>query len=153
MVSSLMEMLLSQPSAVDKLMPLLSMTGGVSAPKSLRGLSTRDVSRGPGDPSQPPREWIDEALDITNKPAGWMDPLYDLMMRESGGDPRAINPNPVASGEHAKGLFQTIPSTFQAYNKASLGGIFDPVANAVAAIRYIKSRYGSPYNLPSSGGY
>jgi len=53
------------------------------------------------------------------------------------------------------GLFQTIPSTFKAY---SLGGsIMDPVANAVAAIRYILDRYGSVYNTPlftqGGGGY
>jgi SLT domain-containing protein len=34
-----------------------------------------------------------------------------------------------------------------------LGGIYDPVANAVAAIRYIQSRYGSIGNVASSGGY
>lgn len=100
-----------------------------------------------------PNKWIARALNITNSPMAWQDELHALMMRESGGNPRAYNDTAVASGQHAQGLFQTIPSTFDAYNIDRLGGIYNPVANAVAAIRYIKSRYGNPMNLPSSGGY
>jgi len=152
--NTLLELLLQQPSALERTLPILSMAGGPttsSSPTSLLGLSG---TAAPGDPaSDKPRGWINEALDITNKPEAWARPLYELMMRESGGDPRAVNSTPVASGQHAKGLFQTIPSTFQAHNKPGLGGIFDPVSNAVAAIRYIIGRYGSPYNLPTSGGY
>jgi SLT domain-containing protein len=114
--------------------------------------SLSDLASGPV-PKGKPRQWINKALDITNSPESWAAPLYDLMMRESGGDPRAYNDTAVASGEHAQGLFQTIPSTFQAHNKPGLGGINNPVSNAVAAIRYIMGRYGSPFNLPSSGGY
>ncbi len=100
-----------------------------------------------------PRGWVNEAIDITGVNQSWLKPLMQLMGRESGGDPNAYNDTPVASGQHAQGLFQTIPSTFQAYNEPGLGGINDPVANAVAAINYIVSRYGNPGNLPTSGGY
>lgn len=104
----------------------------------------------PGDA----RSWVNRAIDITNVPESWRRPLLELLSRENApGDPRAYNPNPVESGEHAMGLFQTIPSTFEAHNLPRLGGIYDPVANAVAAIRYIQGRYGTPFNLPASGGY
>jgi SLT domain-containing protein len=44
---------------------------------------------------------------------------------------------------------QTIMGTFRAYHQAGTSGnIFDPVANAAAAINYIKSRYGSINNVP-----
>jgi SLT domain-containing protein len=44
---------------------------------------------------------------------------------------------------------QTIMSTFMAYHQAGTStNIFDPVANAAAAINYIKSRYGSINNVP-----
>jgi len=47
----------------------------------------------------------------------------------------------------------TIPGTFMAYHQPGTSfNITDPLANIAAAINYIASRYGSPYNLPS-GGY
>lgn len=132
-----------------KLQSLTDMLGG-----SRTNGSPNMGAMGPGDPSaDSPRGWVNEAMDITGVQDRWADELYQLMMRESGGDPRAVNDTAVASGEHAKGLFQTIPSTFQAHNKPGLGGIFNPVANAVAAMRYIQERYGNPGNLPTSGGY
>lgn len=140
---SLIDMLLNEDSANQKYAMLQSLTGGTQLGSLNNSVSTKGGPRG----------WINEALDITNSPDKWADPLYDLMMRESGGDPNARNSTAVASGEHAQGLFQTIPSTFEAHNLPRLGGINDPVANAVAAIRYIIGRYGSPYNLPASGGY
>lgn len=99
------------------------------------------------------RSWIVEALRIAHAPLSWLAPLEILVSKESGGNPRAIDPIGVAGGQHAEGLFQTIPSTFSAY---SLGGsIFNPVADAVAGIRYIMATYRSPYNIPGllSGNY
>lgn len=142
---SLMDVLMESHTSPQERMGLISGLGGLGGmPSGLSGLPTA---------SGGPMGWIEQALDLTNKPMGWSDELYDLMMRESGGNPRAYNDTPVASGQHAQGLFQTIPSTFNSYNMDRLGGIYNPVANAVAAIRYIVSRYGSPMNLPSSGGY
>ena len=89
--------------------------------------------------------WISQALKIAHAPAGWLGALETLVSKESGGNPNAFNPTSVG-GQHATGLFQTLPSTFAAY---SLGGsITNPVADAVAGIRYIMSRYGSPFNIP-----
>lgn len=96
--------------------------------------------------------WISEALKITHKPASWLRPLEMLVSKESGGNSRAYDPISVG-GQHAQGLFQTLPSTFSEY---SLGGSIDnPIADAVAGIRYLSSRYGSPYAIPGllSGDY
>jgi len=44
---------------------------------------------------------------------------------------------------------QTIMTTFDAYHQAGTSwNIYDPVANAAAAINYIKARYGSVWNTP-----
>jgi hypothetical protein len=78
--------------------------------------------------------------------------LLQLAMNESGGNPNAINlwDSNAMAGIPSMGLMQTIQPTFDAY---SLGGsIWDPVANAVAAIRYMLDRYGSIQNTPL-GGY
>ena len=144
---SLLEELINGPSAAEQYLSMMPMLQGSNPP--------RDPQTGQGVGSYPGnvRGWVQEAMDITNSPDRWLKPLLELVDRESGGDPNARNDTPVASGEHAQGLFQTIPSTFAAHNMPRLGGINDPVANAVAAIRYLTGRYGSPFNLPESGGY
>lgn len=84
--------------------------------------------------------WLEQALKITHKPMSWLRPLEWMVSKESSGSPTAHN----ASG--ASGLLQTKPATFAEY---SLGGsIWNPVANAVAAIRYLSANYGSPFNIP-----
>src|SRR5690606_11342140 len=47
-----------------------------------------------------------------------------------------------------KALMQMIDPTFNAHKMKGLNNIFNPVHNAVAAIRYIKSRYGTVFNTP-----
>lgn len=106
------------------------------------------------------RAWVLQAMRMTGVPASWFAPLVGLAMHESGGNPRAINlwDSNAAAGIPSKGLFQTIDPTFNAYSMG--GSIWNPIANAVAAIRYILSRYGSIFSIPSyvggssfSGGY
>lgn len=109
----------------------------------------------PGALATPPgglAEWVRQAMSITGAPANWLEPLVGLAMHESGGNPAAINlwDSNAAAGIPSQGLFQTIPSTFAAYGMG--GSITDPVANAVAAIRYIMARYGTIFNIPSYRG-
>jgi tape measure domain-containing protein len=94
--------------------------------------------------------WITQALGITGAPASWLGPLSTLVKKESGGNPNAINlwDSNAKAGHPSKGLFQTIDSTFNAYAMKGLGGIYNPISNAVAGIRYIMSRYGSVFNVP-----
>lgn len=94
---------------------------------------------------------LSQAMQITGVNAGQWGPYLNwLVKQESSGDPNAVNPTPV-NGEHATGLLQTLPSTFKANAAPGMTNINDPVANAVAAINYIKNRYGSPGNIPGIG--
>lgn len=99
--------------------------------------------------------WLTAALGITGTPMSWLSGLLRLVQAESGGNPIAWNPISVG-GEHATGLLQTLPSTFSSYAVNGLGDIFNPIANAAAAINYIKRTYGSVYSTPlftSAGAY
>jgi hypothetical protein len=94
--------------------------------------------------------WIQTALGLTGTPSSWAGPLSVLIGRESGGNPNAINrtDSNAAAGHPSQGLMQTIPGTFNAYHQAGTSwNILDPVANIAAGINYIKSRYGSIFNV------
>lgn len=105
------------------------------------------IPGGPGD-------WLRGALAITGTSQDWFGDLYDLMQMESGGNPRAVNPIEVL-GQHASGLMQMLPSTFNAHNLPGFGDIWNPIDNAISSIRYIKDQYGSVHNIDRSpaGGY
>lgn len=85
---------------------------------------------------------IRRAMSIVGVPASWLGPLLTLISRESGFNPRAYNGVLGASG-----LMQTIPGTFANHALPGYGGIFDPLANVIAGLRYILSRYGSIFNV------
>jgi SLT domain-containing protein len=92
--------------------------------------------------------WLTAALKADGAPISWLPALAWLTNAESSGNPLAVDPIKV-EGENATGLLQTLPSTFWAYENPSVpGGILNPVANAAAAIRYIESVYGTPFNIP-----
>ncbi|MEW8958898.1 MAG: transglycosylase SLT domain-containing protein [Moorella sp. (in: firmicutes)] len=94
---------------------------------------------------------VNEAVRITGVPSNWTPYLLWLAKAENASlDPTAVNPVPV-NGEHATGLMQTLPSTFRAYAVSGMTDIYNPLHNMVAAIRYIKSRYGHPSRIPGIG--
>lgn len=100
-------------------------------------------------------KWIAAALAITHTPASWGGPLGTLVMRESGGNPNAINnwDSNAKAGHPSKGLAQTIPSTFSHYHQAGTSSnIFDPVANLAASLNYIKAVYGSIFKVQQASG-
>lgn len=94
--------------------------------------------------------WIAAAVRITGVPTSWINPLVTIAMRESGGNPRAINLWDINAkrGTPSKGLMQTIDPTFNRYKLPGLNDIWNPIHNAVAAIRYIIARYGTVFNVP-----
>lgn len=101
------------------------------------------------------QSWIAQAIGITGVGADWTGPLSTLIMRESGGNPNAINltDSNAKAGYPSRGLMQTIPQTFAAYRDASLpNNIVDPVANLVAGIKYILANYGSIFNVQQAVG-
>lgn len=95
-------------------------------------------------------KWISEAISITGISRSWLGALVSLAMKESGGNPKAINlwDSNAKAGHPSKGLMQTIDSTFNRYKMKGMDDIWNPVHNAVAAIRYIIARYKSIGNVP-----
>ncbi|MFI6205483.1 transglycosylase SLT domain-containing protein [Streptomyces sp. NPDC051041] len=100
--------------------------------------------------------WIREALDIMaqNGIPGTYDGIHRNIMRESSGNPNAVNlwDSNAAAGTPSKGLLQVIDPTFQAYHVAGTSwDPYDPVANITAACNYAAQRYGSIDNV--AGAY
>lgn len=95
-------------------------------------------------------QWLQAAMMITGVPGSWLGPLGVIANHESGGNPRAINLWDINAqrGIPSKGLMQTIGPTFNAYKGKGMSDIWNPIHNAVAAINYIKSRYGNVFNVP-----
>ncbi|MYL44584.1 phage tail tape measure protein [Virgibacillus halodenitrificans] len=98
------------------------------------------------------KSWISQAMGHTGVPANWAGPLATIAMKESGGrtGPSTINrwDSNWLRGTPSMGLMQTIRPTFEAYKGKGMNDIMNPVHNAVAAINYIKKRYGSVFNVP-----
>lgn len=90
--------------------------------------------------------WLDQAISATGVGEDWKPYLAWLVSKESSGNPKAKNPTPV-NGEHATGLLQILPSTFKANAMSGHTNIYNPVDNAIAAINYIKRRYGHPSRI------
>ncbi|MFE9443267.1 transglycosylase SLT domain-containing protein [Streptomyces sp. NPDC006602] len=96
--------------------------------------------------------WIRESLDIMAQKGipGSYDGIYRNVMRESSGNPLAINnwDSNAAAGTPSKGLLQTIDPTFQAYHvDGTSWDPYNPVANITAACNYAAARYGSIDNV------
>ena len=99
--------------------------------------------------------WLTRALKITNHySAANLKALTGRAMQESGGNPRAVNnwDSNAAAGTPSKGLLQTIEPTFNSYKLPGMNNIFNPVHNAVAAIRYMFAKYKRIVG-PSATGY
>lgn len=111
-------------------------TGSTSALESVMN----GMQSGPASPEL--MATIRRAMSIAGVPSSWLGPLLTLISRESSYNPRAFNRTLGASG-----LMQTIPSTFARYALPGYGGIFDPLANVIAGLRYILDRYGSIFNV------
>ncbi|MET9431435.1 MULTISPECIES: transglycosylase SLT domain-containing protein [unclassified Streptomyces] len=99
--------------------------------------------------------WIREALDIMKKHniPGTYEGIHRNIMRESSGNPRAINNWDInaINGVPSKGLLQVIYPTFKAYHvPGTKFDQYDPVANIVAACNYAADRYGSMDNVNSA---
>ncbi|WP_045509329.1 phage tail tape measure protein [Bacillus amyloliquefaciens] len=98
------------------------------------------------------KQWIRKAMAITKVPSNWFNPLTTIAMKESGGrtGPSTINKWDInwKRGTPSMGLMQTIRTTFDSHKMKGMGDIMNPVHNAVAAIRYIISRYGTVFNTP-----
>ncbi len=100
--------------------------------------------------------WIREALAIMAEQGipGSYDGIHRNIMRESSGNPKAINnwDSNATAGTPSKGLLQVIDPTFEAYHVPGTSlDPYDPVANITAACNYAAPRYGSIDNV--AGAY
>ncbi|MFJ8085008.1 transglycosylase SLT domain-containing protein [Streptomyces sp. NPDC096205] len=96
--------------------------------------------------------WIRQSLDVMaqNGIPGSYDGIYRNIMRESSGNPLAINnwDSNALAGTPSKGLLQVIDPTFAAYHVPGTAfDPYDPVANITAACNYAAARYGSIDNV------
>ncbi|EST38117.1 hypothetical protein N566_09225 [Streptomycetaceae bacterium MP113-05] len=96
--------------------------------------------------------WIREAMAIMQQHGipGSYDGIHRNIIRESAGDPSAINNWDInaQNGTPSIGLLQVIKPTFDAYHvEGTAYDQYDPVANIVAACNYAADRYGSIDNV------
>lgn len=99
--------------------------------------------------------WIKEALSIMKKEKipGTYEGLHRNIIRESSGNPRAINNWDInaKNGVPSIGLLQVIKPTFDTYHvKGTPNSQYHPVANIVAAANYAADRYGTIDNVDSA---
>ncbi|MFG2722181.1 transglycosylase SLT domain-containing protein [Streptomyces sp. NPDC048416] len=96
--------------------------------------------------------WIKQSLAVMAQHGipGTYDGIYRNIMRESSGNPLAINnwdSNAVA-GTPSKGLLQVIQPTFAAFHVPGTStDLYDPIANITAACNYAAKTYGSIDNV------
>ncbi|OAA94081.1 phage tail tape measure protein [Clostridium coskatii] len=93
--------------------------------------------------------WLTAALALTGQPMSALPALEQIAMHESGGNPMAINlwDSNATAGHPSKGLMQLIDDNMQ-YALPGMDNIWNPIDNAVAAIRYMIATYGSIWNVP-----
>ncbi|MFI8294209.1 transglycosylase SLT domain-containing protein [Streptomyces sp. NPDC085614] len=99
--------------------------------------------------------WISQSLVVMSEQGipGSYEGIYSNLMRESSGDPYAINlwDSNARAGIPSKGLMQVIDPTFKTYHVTGTSwDIYDPVANITAACNYAAQRYGSIDNVHSA---
>ncbi|MEU1594383.1 transglycosylase SLT domain-containing protein [Streptomyces sp. NPDC005708] len=99
--------------------------------------------------------WIRQSLAIMAQKGipGSYNGIYRNVMRESSGNPKAINlwDSNARKGIPSKGLLQIIDPTFRTYHVSGTPfDPYDPVANITAACNYAAHRYGSIDNVNSA---
>ncbi|GGV77852.1 hypothetical protein GCM10010512_35520 [Streptomyces thermoviolaceus subsp. thermoviolaceus] len=134
-------------SAAVLALPLVGATGAVAATPAAAQTTATAVSY-----SDNLDGWIRESLAIMREHGipGSYNGIYRNVMRESSGNPKAINlwDSNAAKGIPSKGLLQVIQPTFDAYHVPGTSyDIYDPVANITAACNYAADRYGSIDNV------
>ncbi|MET8562318.1 transglycosylase SLT domain-containing protein [Streptomyces flaveolus] len=129
-------------------LPLIGATSASAAPATAAATAATTTAGYPNNLDG----WIRESLAIMaeKRIPGTYNGIYRNIIRESSGNPRAINlwDSNAAKGIPSKGLLQVIDPTFNAYHVAGTSfDIYDPVANITAACNYAAARYGSIDNV------
>jgi hypothetical protein len=82
--------------------------------------------------------WISQALQKTGADSSWLAPMMEIAAKESSYNPGAQNGHSTAYG-----LFQFLNGT---WGGTGVSKTSDPVSQSVAAVNYIKQRYGTAQN-------
>ncbi|WP_267714240.1 transglycosylase SLT domain-containing protein [Streptomyces sp. CoH17] len=132
-------------------LPLIGATTASAAPAAATTTTTAATTTYPNNLDG----WIRESLAIMAQHGipGTYDGIHRNIMRESSGNPYAINNWDInaVNGTPSKGLLQVIDPTFQAYHVPGTSwDPYDPVANITAACNYAADRYGSMDNVFSA---
>lgn len=106
------------------------------------------------------RSYVERALKANGiEPTGFrVSKILATIQRESNGNPNALNnwDSNAMAGHPSIGLMQTIGPTFEAYKLAGHNNIRNGYDNLLAAINYIKHRYGTSdaaFNRVAAYGY
>ncbi|WP_330290498.1 transglycosylase SLT domain-containing protein [Streptomyces sp. NBC_00576] len=137
-------LVITTTAAAALALPFLTATTASAAPSASSSTTTYYANNLDG--------WIRESLDIMAQRGipGTYDGIYRNVIRESSGNPYAINnwDSNAAAGTPSKGLLQVIDPTFAAYHVAGTSfDPYDPIANITAACNYAAARYGSIDNV------
>lgn len=92
------------------------------------------------------RPLVLQALQMMGQPASLVERVLMQIGTESGGDPRAVNNWDINAkrGTPSGGLLQTILPTYNRHADPRRNlGMFDPLSNILASMRYALHRYGS----------
>ncbi|MGW2694750.1 transglycosylase SLT domain-containing protein [Streptomyces sp. NPDC001296] len=133
-------------------LPVMGATSASAAPGKPGNVTSVTVVKTRGTTLD---SWIRQSLDVMARHGipGTYNGIYRNVMRESSGNPRAINlwDSNARKGIPSKGLLQIIDPTFAAYHVPGTSfDPYDPVANITAACNYAAHRYGSIDNVNSA---
>ncbi|MFJ7901017.1 transglycosylase SLT domain-containing protein [Streptomyces sp. NPDC096198] len=159
-------------SKATRLTRALAIAGTGAAVLAMPVLGATSASAAPGAPAAAPAattstvstvktrgttldSWIRQSLEVMAQHGipGTYNGIYRNVMRESSGNPRAINlwDSNARAGIPSKGLLQVIDPTFATYHVPGTSyDPYDPVANITAACNYAAHRYGSIDNVNSA---
>jgi hypothetical protein len=154
--------LLNVELALDKSDLLGSMAGYamIQANQASQSAAVSAVP-GPGGSVERWRPVVLQALAMLGQSASLANGVLNMIAKESGGNPSAINlwDSNAKAGHPSQGLMQTIPTTFAANRSPALpNNIVDPLANIYSGINYALKRYGPAMlaaggRKSSTGGY
>ncbi|GAA3036578.1 transglycosylase SLT domain-containing protein [Streptomyces glomeratus] len=144
-----------QQAAAQPQRPVAQRPAQQAASRSAERPQVRQAAPAPKSYANNVDGWIRQSLDIMAQKGipGSYNGLYRNIMRESSGNPMAINNWDInaQNGIPSKGLLQVIQPTFNAYHvEGTSWNIYDPVANITAACNYAAHRYGSMDNVNSA---
>ncbi|WP_326632611.1 MULTISPECIES: LysM peptidoglycan-binding domain-containing protein [unclassified Streptomyces] len=132
--------------------PGMKLTIGAKAETKPAASSAAPAAATPATYTNDLDGWIKESLAVMAQHGipGSYDGIHRNIMRESSGNPKAINnwDSNAAKGTPSKGLLQVIDPTFKAYHVPGTSmDPYDPVANITAACNYAAAKYGSIDNV------